>query len=46
VVIANRSSSRPGDFVALTDLEACLGDSDSEISGKQRSTQDGGERNR
>jgi beta-phosphoglucomutase-like phosphatase (HAD superfamily) len=25
VVIGNRSSSRPGDFVALTDLEACLG---------------------
>lgn len=46
VVIANRSSSHSGDFVALTDLEACLGDNDSEISGKQRSTQDGGERNR
>jgi len=24
VVIANRSDARPGDFVALTDLEACL----------------------
>ena len=46
VVIANRSPARPGDFVALRDLEACLEKSGLEVSGKQRrSTRDGGERN-
>ena len=26
VVMANRSSARPGDFVTLSDLAACLGE--------------------